>query len=56
MNPGVDDRLRYALAERDQCRGRIIALLRELGVLRLYQRPINRSCGASQVSEPRPQR
>jgi hypothetical protein len=37
MSPDVEHRLRYALAERDQCREQIVAVLRELGVLRLLR-------------------
>jgi hypothetical protein len=37
MNADVERRLRYVLSERDQCRGRIVALLREFGVLRFLR-------------------
>jgi hypothetical protein len=37
MRPDVEHRLRYALAERDQGREQIVAVLREIGVLRLLR-------------------
>jgi hypothetical protein len=37
MSPDVERRLRYGLGERDATRARIVALLRELGVLQLLR-------------------